>query len=281
MTRCLLPLLLFVAVPLTAQQREVRGLRAAPDVAIRLWVPAGLVEVEGWDHDSVEVRATPAEGTRFGGGGTATAMKFALENLRTNDTLLPSAQMRVFVPREAKLWIKSTVASVHVRGMVGQLDVLQVGGSTQVSDAQGVITVESIDGRVELRRLAGVVRLRGGSGEAVLDAIAGSLDASLVSGSVMAGGSGTNTMLNGRIETVSGRIYFVGGIGARGRLELTTHEGQIVLMLRGEVAPRVEVRSSGEDVVVDPALKGGSPSAGTYILRTFKGPINAGFTGGI
>lgn len=282
MIRRLMPLLLLTAVPLAAQQREVRAQRAAPDVAIRLWVPAGMVEVEGWDHDSVEVRATPAKGTRFGGGGTAVAMKFSLENLRTNDTLLPSAQMRVFVPRGAKVWVKSTVAGVNVVGMTGQLDVLQVGGSTVVANGGGIVTVESIAGTVEVRRVDGTVRLRGGAGNVALDEITGTVDASLVSGQVMVtSGTGLRGLSRGRIETVSGRIWFIGGLAPNGHLELTTHDGPIALTVRGPGIPRVEISGSPSATTVEPVLLGGSPQAGTFLLRTFKGAINGSLASGI
>jgi hypothetical protein len=276
-----LPLCLVLLTPLlAAQQREVRAMRVDSDVAIRIWIPAGMVEVEGWDHDSIEVRATAAKGTRFGGGGTAAAMKFSLENLRTNDTLLPSAQMRVFVPRGARLWIKSTVAGVTARGLTGELDVLQVGGSTMVVDTRGVITVESIDGQVDLRRLEGVVRLRGGAGRASLDGISGSLDASLVSGAVaISGPAAGRGPLQGRVETVSGTVWFSGALGPLGRLEISTHDGSIGLMLRGDRPPLVQV--VGGSAELDPRLDSGHRAAGTFVLRTFKGAINARFMAGI
>lgn len=286
--RITLLLLLLAGTPLAAQQREVRAMRAAPDVAIRLWVPAGVVQVEGWDHDSVEVRATPARGTRFGGGGTATAMKFSLENLRSNDTLLPSAQLRVFVPRKAKLWIKSTMATVHVREVSGELDVLQVAGLTTVFDASGVVTVESIDGATRLLRVNGVVRLRGGSGAARVEESSGTLDASLVSGNLLvsrntvkrADGSGVPGLsLTGRIETVSGTVWFLGSLGRGGRLEISTHDGAVDLQLAGGPAPMVETAVPG--ATLDEAVRAGNPEAGRFVVRSFKGTVNAVHVGGI
>ena len=100
---------MLIAAPLAAQQRLVRGMPVDRDVAIRLWVPAGFVEVQGWDRDSVDVRVTPAPGTTLSGGGTRSAAKFALETSR-GDSVLASATMRVMVPRGVRLWIKSTTA---------------------------------------------------------------------------------------------------------------------------------------------------------------------------
>lgn len=289
MTRYLLPLLVLAAAPLAAQQRQVRALRAAPDVAIRLWVPAGMVEVEGWDHDSVEVRATPTKGTRIVGGGTAAAMKFALENLRTSDTLLPSAQMRVFVPRGAKLWIKSTVAEVNARLLNGQLEVLQVTGPTRATDVGGVITVESIDGSVRLLRVDGSVRIRGGGGQATINGqSSGILDVSLVSGRLEVyrqdrdGSCPTTTAsvsLNGRLETVSGPISFLGCLGTGGRMEIVTHSGSIDLQLRSERPPRVE--TTVDWATINERLRSGAVTDGRFTIRSFKGPVNAYWMSGI
>lgn len=284
----LLSLLLCVAMPLAAQQREVRAMRAAPDVAIRLWVPAGMVEVEGWDHDSVEVRATHTRGTRFGGGGDANAMKFSLENLRTSDTLLPSAQMRVFVPRGARVWIKSTTATVHVRQVGGELDVLQVSGLTTLIDGSGTITVESIDGAIRLLRVNGAIRVRGGSGGARIEDVSGTLDASLVSGNLLVtkntqwsatASADPGPPLTGRIETVSGKVYFLGSLGPGGRLEVASHDGAIDLQLVGVKPPRVDTAIN--EATVANALRTADPRNGHFILRSFKGAVNASYFDGI
>ncbi len=288
MIRRLLPLMLLAAAPLTAQQREVRAMRAAPDAAIRLWIPAGMVEVEGWDHDSVEVRATAAKGVRFDGGGSPDAVKFALEKLRTTDTLLPSAQLRVFVPRGARVWIKSTTAAVEVRGMAGELDVLQVTGRTVVRDAGGVVSVESIDGAILVARPTGVVRIRGGSGSARVEEASGTIDVSLVSGNLLLtkntrwSASATEDPgppLQGRVETVSGKVYFLGSLGAGGRLEVATHDGLVDLQLVGVKPPRVETAVASATVA--PALRGADPRNGHFVLRSFKGAVNAAYFSGI
>lgn len=273
-------LLLLLVSPLAAQQREIRGFRANPDVALRLWVPAGYVEVEAWDRDSVEVRATPGKGTRVVGGGTAAGGKYALEGIVPSDSVLPSAQLRVYVPRRAKLWIKSTTASVHVRGTRGELDVLQVTGDSHVEGASGVVTIESIDGIARIGNVVGTLRIRGGGGDVTIGGIDGTLDVSLISGNLMFGASRTGSAapLQGRAETVGGRIVFTGNLPPRSRLELVTHDGPIMLMLVGESPPRLEnhVERGGLNIVGTPAA-----DAGLLIVRSFKGTLNGGYSPGI
>ncbi len=279
--RHLLLLLLLVASPLAAQQRIVRGLRADPDVALRLWVPAGVVEVEGWDRDSIEVRATPAKGTQVVGGGSASGAKYALESATPSDTTLASAQLRVFVPRRARLWIKSTLAVVQVRGVRGELDVLQVGGDTFVTDAGGTITVESIDGQITLGAIDGVTRIRGGGGRVTLAGISGSLDVTLVSAgiSMQAAKASPAPLLLARVETVGGMISWLGNLASGSRLDLSTHDGDIQVILGAETKVRLDDPPAGATIPARVLSK--DPKAPRVVLRTFKGKINVSAMAGI
>ncbi len=279
--RTLLLAVLLLAPSLAAQQRIVRGLHADPDVALRLWVPAGNVEVEGWDRDSIEVRATPSRGTNIVGGGSASGAKYALESATPSDTSLASAQLRVFVPRRARLWIKSTLAVVQVRGVRGELDVLQVGGDTFVTDAGGTITVESIDGRITLGGIDGVTRIRGGGGQVTLAGISGSLDATLVSAgmSIQAAKGVPAPLLIARVETVGGMISWQGNLASGSRLELSTHDGDIQVVLGTETRVRLDDPPAG--ATIPPRVLSKDPKAPRVVLRTFKGKINVGVMSGI
>jgi len=273
---------LALVAPLTSQQRQVRALAADQDVAIRLWVPAGFVEVQGWDRDSVDVRVTPEPGTTFSGGGTRSAAKFALE-ARSGSAELPSATMRVMVPRRARLWIKSTTATVHVQGVRGELDVLQVDGATTLRDLRGVISVESIDGTIALSRADGVIRIRGGAAAISLGGIYGRLDVSSISGNVSltgaAGADGPVGELQAEIVTVGGDVMLIGGLPAGGSLGIETHDGDVQLVLHRATVP--QVLATGGTRHVAAGLETAAGKVGVVTVRTFKGTVNASVTGGI
>ncbi|HET9064798.1 MAG TPA: hypothetical protein VFN22_03130 [Gemmatimonadales bacterium] len=275
--------LAYVTLPLTAQQRVVRGTAVDPTVAIRIWVPDGMIEVHGWDRDSVEVRATPDAMTQLITGGSRSAMKVAIERRDLKLTPMASAQMRVYVPRGARLWIKSTTAAVQVEGLTGELDVLQVGGGINVREVSGVTTLESIDGPMSLARVAGVTRIRGGAGAVALDAMTGSLDISMIGGRVTLSGPpaarGGGPRVSGRIETVGGEIWFLAGLATGDRMELSSHSGPIRISARGEMLPRVV--TTLPDAVIDPRLLEPRPAGGTITVRSFKGTLNATVSTGI
>jgi len=262
---------------LAAQQREVRGARAAPDVAIRLWAPAGFVEVIAWDRDSVEVAATSNPGSRFGGGGTAEAMKFSFELARGSDTALAGGQLRVRVPRGARVWIKSTLASVHLDGVHGEVEVTTVAGGTQVRNGRGVVRVEAIDGAVTLERVTGAITVRGGSGAVQLHDLGGTVDISAIGGEVRL--MGLAIPMSGRIETVSGHVLLFGNLAGESRLDVSTHGGTIGLALAGDRPVRIEGSVPGSEI---PPVHRDAPAAnGVITVHSFKGRLNVGRLAGI
>lgn len=276
MTACACLLLgLVLPVSAAAQQREVWARHVEPAVAVRLWLPAGQVEVRGWDHDSIEVRSTAAPGDRMVAGGSATAVKLAVESRTTSDTGMASARVRIFLPRRATLWVKSTVASVDVLGLAGELDVLQVTGGVTIRDTRGVTTVESIEGPVTLTRVDGVIRLRGGAGETRLADLSGRLDASLVSGSVHLTGQ---VGVSGQVETVGGAIWVIGALAPGAQLTVTTHDGPVRVLVTGATLPRVETEVPG--ATIDPAMRTARGTNGRIVIKSYTGSVNAGRASG-
>jgi len=277
--RCIASLLLLLlgTGTLTAQQR---GLRVDRDVAIRMWLPAGDIEVRGWDRDSIDVRATSAAGSQFVGGGTAAAVKFAVEAKRPGDRALPAARVVMSVPRTARLWVKATTAVVTVSGLSGELDVLQVDGRTMLRDVGGVVTVESIDGSIALARASGVMRIRSGAATVDLAGITGSLDVSTVSGSVTWNGATIPaTAIEARVVTVGGAVTLDGGLSPGSTLAIETHDGDVHLQLARDAATVVSATGGTQRIAAALADPRGKQSRIT--VRTFKGTVNAGVSSGI
>lgn len=263
------------AQPITAQARQVRGLAATSDVAVRLWVPSGHVELRGWDFDSVHAAVTPTPGSRFDGGGARNAMKFALERTTSTDTTLAGGQLRIFVPRGARVFLKSTTASVNVEGLAGELEVITVAGATEVRQGRGHVRIESIDGGVQVHQVQGSITVRGGAGAVRLNDVGGTVDVATVSAEVRV--SGLAIPLTGRIETVGGMILVFGTYHPLSRLELSTHNGPISLAFVGDLPVRVE----GSHPSIPAINRHASSSHGVVTVRTFKGQLNVGSTGGI
>lgn len=267
------------APPAAAQQEQLLALGANSDVNIRIFIPAGSLVVRGWDRDSIEVRAIPGKGDHFGGGGGRSAAKFFVEPSQRGDPALASATMTAFVPRGAKLWIKSTTARVDATGLDGEVDILQVTGTTTVKDVSGVVTVEPIDGQVDLESVRGLIRVRGGAGKLTMSRVGGHLDISMVGGSVGLDATPDDPPLSGSIETVGGAITVSGAFAAATRISLVSHDGPITLLLTGTPPARVVGDPPGAQVAGE--LRNPSPGGGVITVTSFKGKLNADAAGGI
>lgn len=274
------PILLLAFLPhlLVAQATVRRGVAVDPDAALRIWIPAGEVRVTAWDRDSVAVEATVPAGVRLVGGGGREAVKFAVEFAEPTRSGLPGATLVVHVPRQARLWIKSTTAAVVVRGTRAELDVLSVTGRVEVRDGAGSTTVEAISAAVDVTGVGGVVRVRGGSGPVTLAAISGAVDVTMVSGSVTITPRPTTGQLpGGRVETVGGDVTLSGALAPRTTLQVDTHDGAIMVRVPTDRPPLV--RASGVELSL-PAVLRDRPTVGTLEVRSFSGTLNVRALGG-
>jgi hypothetical protein len=87
------------------------------------------------------------------------------------------------------------------------------------------------------------------------------------------------TELHAEIETVGGRVMLIGGLPTTGSLDISTHDGDVDLVLHRMSVPRV-LATGGRQRVAD-GLQSENGRHGTVTVRTFKGQVNASVTGGI
>lgn len=284
MTR-LVPLLLLLALPAgaAAQQKVVRGFRVDPSASIRIQVPAGRLVLRAWDRDSVAVTGTIApRGGSFYGGGAGAAAKLGIET--DPGGAGPGSDLEVQVPRRARLWIKTSTASVEITGTEGELDVLSVTGAITVDGNPRVASLESVDGRIGVTAVAPVLRVRTSGGAVVIATRGGDLTAATVGGSVDVS---CPALERGRFETVSGAVSFAGAVASGGVLEAETHGADIALRFAGDLNAGFRLSAPGGAVVnqLDPKAKPVSGKALEFVVgtpaaevraRTFKGTIRLG-----
>jgi hypothetical protein len=270
MKRCCWPILLLIPGLLRAQEALPRTFAVARDVALRVWVPSGSVRVETWDRDSIRVTGTVARNSRFFGGGNGASAKLGVDNTDPKDLTLARGALVVTVPRLAHVWIKMTDGAVVAAGTRGELEVITVAGSIDVTDGVGVVAVETIDANVALSRIDGAVRVRSGGGRVTLTQLHGTLTASTVSGNLEMSGEG---LQDSRIETISGSIGVRGTVARDAIVDLDSHSGAVTLQFAPGSVPALSLSSRGG--LIRNTLGKGDPSAGRIVVHTFKGTINA------
>lgn len=264
-----LALLCVLPMALGAQVAVARGYSATSDVSIRVWVPAGKVRIETWDHDSIQVTGNTARNAHFVGFSGAGIAKLAIEGNDPKDTGIPRGDLVVTVPRKAHTWVKMTDGDVRAAHTAGELEIITVTGSIAAEDAQGVVSVETIDASVTLTRVTGAVRIHSGGGPVVLGQVHGTLTATTVSGTIDLAGL---AMTDARLETIGGPIIVRGTVARGALLDLETHNGPIKLYLDRGAVPALNLTSRSGTVKNGLGL--GFNGSGRIIARSFGGDIN-------
>lgn len=259
------------ALAANAQEPIRAGYSANSDVAIRIWVPTGLVRIMAWDRDSVGVDGTNGKRGRFFGGGTFAQMKIGIEHLDPLNPALPGADITVRVPRKARVWVKMTTGHVEADGTAGELEISVVGGTIGVRNARGVVAIESIDAPVEVTRTDAALRIRGGKGTVTLAEVGGTASIATVSGDVVTGGT---LPLDAFIETIGGAIT----AQVRGTLDLQTHSGTITVAVDPVRMPSM-LLTARQGKVRNPYRAAKGPPDVT--ARSFRGDINVVPLGGV
>lgn len=270
-----------LTAPLGAQHKLDKRIAIAPDASIRIYNLAGTTRVVGWDRDSIAVTGNAPAGTNFFMGGSGRLAKLGLEP--DEKSKLPGGgSLDVWVPRGARVWIKSAAGSIEVSGLVGEVDLSTVGGGIRIAGTLRLITAESMEGDIELIGASQLVRVKTGGGRLLLREAGGDVIAATVSGPIIATGA---HLASARLETVSGPVTYAGTIDRRGTLHIQTHSGDVELQLPSGLGAEFDLDSPGGGAVVALPAKTAKPRSGKtvffanagggaqIVVRSFKGQI--------
>lgn len=254
-----------------AQEKSVgkplRAFASAPEVSMRVYVPAGRVRIVAWSRDSVHITGSVGAASSMFGGGDREHVKFGVEPLRTGDSALPSADLLVMVPRQARLWVKMTNGVIDADGNEGELELYAVGGAISVRNTRGVVSIESIDAAVAVESSSGDLRIRGSKAPITLRNVTGTATVTTVSGGVTVLGAAPAC----RVETIGGDIAFDASALRGAAVELQTHRGTIRVDVNAVALPALDL-SSRTGRVRQPLVRG-SLKHGSIVARSFKGAI--------
>ena len=241
-----------------AAQRQVeRRLQLDADGSVRLTNLVGSVRVAGWDKDSLVIRGTVAKGDQFFAGGGRTGAKGFVE---AADQRNPGpSHLEVFVPRRAKVWIKTATADITVSGVHGQLDLYVVGGAIRVTGNPSELNAEAIDGDIEVNGSPAWLRAKSASGNVTLKGTSGDMTLSTVTGGISVTGG---RFERAKLETVAGSVRFVGAVMPAGTLDIDTHSGPVELVFPAKASADLEIVSiSGS---IKSSIGSRKPVAGRY-----------------
>jgi DUF4097 and DUF4098 domain-containing protein YvlB len=227
-----------------ASQHKVSVHRAAtPTVSVRLGGALSSVRIIGWERDSIALVGALGAGSRMdGGAGNATGpvkgMKFFVN--AADEATARGNNLELYVPRQARVWVKAGSADLEATGVTGGLDLNIVGGSVRVSSSPRELLIESMDGAVTVNGTSGYARVKTATGDITILGRAEDLLATTVSGSINVSGGHVE---RGRFESVTGPIVFASDIQRGGEARFDTHSGAIELRLAKRADVEIDAAS--------------------------------------
>ncbi|MBL8996377.1 MAG: hypothetical protein JNL44_03585 [Gemmatimonadetes bacterium] len=271
------------ASTLDAQQRIERRWPLAADGAVKIFNFVGSVRVIGWDHDSVVVTGTVAEGMQFFGGGGRSGVKLGVEGSASRPD--GAAVLVVRVPATADVWVRGAATDIETEGLIGTVDLGTVSGRLVAVGSPRALSVETMDGTLDVRgspetlrakTASGALRWEGAASDALLVSVSGSLR-------VNAGPLG-----RARLETISGSVLVDAALRPDADLTIETHSGNVEVVLPKGTPARVTTDApttvNGSPLAApadagkraaprqfDLNLKSSKASAATIVVRSFKG----------
>jgi DUF4097 and DUF4098 domain-containing protein YvlB len=270
-------------------QQKVNVHRAAvPTVSVRLGGAISSVKIVGWERDSIALIGALAAGSRMDGGagsstGPVSGMKFFVN--ADDESATRGNRLELYVPKQARVWVKAGSADLEATGVTGGLDLNIVGGSVRVNATPRELLVESMDGAVTISGASGYARIKTATGDITVQGQAEDLLATTVSGTINVS---AGQVERGRFESVTGPIIFASDIRRGGEARFDTHSGAIELRLPKRM--NVEIDAASVTGQIENTLTASRPIAGRegrgmelgissgmggarVLIRSFKGNV--------
>lgn len=279
----LLSLVMLAATTAGAQQRLDRGQALDATGAVRVYNVAGRVKVIGWKRDSIAVHGSLGKGNALHMGGGRSGMKMFVEAI--DESRASPADLELYVPAGAKVWVKTATASIDVRDFAGSLDLYVVSGDIKVSGNPADVNAEAIDGSITIVGSPGWVRAKSASGNVTLDGSSPDVGCSTVSGKIDVDGT---RFERAKFESITGSIRFAGRFERGGLVNFDSHSGAIEIGMPAGSPADFDIVSIAGTITNKLTSKGAttgrygkgselttsSGDGGTRIVvRSFKGPI--------
>jgi hypothetical protein len=243
--------------------------------------PLGAVRVRGWDEPQVKIVA--AKRARSSALLDRLKVRVNIEGGRVDVTAgvyladgswrpLPQSgagvDLTIDVPRRMALAASTFTGDIDAAGLRSGARLTSTGGEIHAADIEGQVDSHSAEGRQQLQAIHGRLAADGLDGDVELESVEGdTLDATVVKGQISAREVRSRVV---RLRSVRGAVVFVGALQPGGRYELTSHDGDVRVVLRS-AAFRVVARAPQGRVASGFAFDGGAEAVQGILRGEFKG----------
>jgi DUF4097 and DUF4098 domain-containing protein YvlB len=186
---------------------------------------AGDVVVRTWNRNAVRVVASRSERDRVQVRSTGAVVRIESGGARGPSRIV---DYEVTIPATAALRVSGPFADVSIDGAGGDITVETVQGDVRVRGGNGQISLRSVEGAVSLERARGRISLSAVNDDIRGIQLDGEISAESINGDVRLEGIRSS---NVSASTLNGTLTYEGTIRDQGRYALTTHNGDLVLVV--------------------------------------------------
>jgi DUF4097 and DUF4098 domain-containing protein YvlB len=215
---------------------------------------SGVIAIEAWDRNELEVRSTTGN-VPLTVRRTGATLQVEADGARRRRSL--DAVIRV--PAWIDVEVGGSALDLNVTGIDGGLRVANVSGDVQIRDAGGSVDVRSIRGEVVVVDARGSVRASSQADDVTLRRVAGSVEAHSGDGDIVLDQIESMSV---RAEAQDGDIVFSGSIASAGEYRFYLHDGDVLLEVPADVSARVHVSTFDGEFTSDFPVRVESFSAG-------------------
>jgi DUF4097 and DUF4098 domain-containing protein YvlB len=206
----------------------------------------GVVTITAWDRAEMRVAADYDEDegrldVRQSGGTVHVAVKGEWGEPVYGELTLS-------VPRGIALELTGVSLEVSIEGSAGDVTVSTVEGSIFLEGGSGNVALNAVDGDVTLSAASGKIAINAVEGDVSVSAANGAIAVTAVDGDVTLEGIDSD---NVSVNSVDGDIGYDGTIKDGGRYVLSTHDGDLYVIIPNGANARISIDTFSGDLDTD------------------------------
>jgi DUF4097 and DUF4098 domain-containing protein YvlB len=205
----------------------------------------GVVRVTGWDRAEMRIVATYDDEGRLDIRQSDGAVQLSAKGEWGEPAY---AEFEISAPRGMALEISGADLDVTIDGAAGDVSVNTVEGDIWLDGGSGNVALNAVDGDVTLNGASGKIAINAVDGDVVVTRANGAIATTAVDGDVTLEGI---TSDNVSANAVDGDISYQGTIVDGGRYVLSTHDGDLYVVIPDGTNARISIDTFSGDLDTD------------------------------
>lgn len=185
----------------------------------------GEIAVSTWNRNALRVEAEPATRSRVEITRSGQVLEVRTEGRRGTAELM---ELRLTVPTWMPLALSGVYTDISVAGAGGAVRAETVQGDVSVQGGSGLVSLQSVEGNVSLQGAKGRIEVSSVNQDVEVSGSAGEITAETVNGSVTLERVDASSVT---ASTVNGDVVYDGPVRNGGRYSLSSHNGDLTLVV--------------------------------------------------